>query len=482
MGPYPSGATKALVDYANQNQDCSDAALTGFMQYLPFFLLLQAVAIILMEKMLTKLPRVAGKIERFYGTIVEESLFGKDPDVAEDVCDNKANFEAISRKRQRNEVCMALKRSSVIHTMYIVKNILQIILLLIFIPVNITFGLLAEVNLEPSSCILDLVTVPELGLEAGQVFLQCEGKKVVLFLRLLYVQVVLMLLVAACSAGSLLWCLCLRSVSRLLIKIEDDHPDWDFGGLEPGKGKDFLFLFDLLSHNSGIESTLRVLTHADDTFRRICIPKVCFIVMLSKYIDSQISNECVRVEEDKLKIEWKPAGLELWLQSNKHKGIAIDSYDVTIFPAETVNNSKSLRPLEIDPRTGNYTAWFYDLQGGKTEYVITIACVIGKSRMKGERIVTTLLPYGPGKPRAGILKAANTDEVEISWEPPKGGFTKYMLWVDPNINTTLSPKHSNYSYDRGMFNPRWCRFFIHLNLCQAGRLLWVEGGSGEAQH
>ncbi len=31
-------------------------------------------------------------------------------------------------------------------------------------------------------------------------------------------------------------------------------------------GKDFLFLFDLLAHTCGLESTLRVLTHSDDTF------------------------------------------------------------------------------------------------------------------------------------------------------------------------------------------------------------------------
>ena len=47
--------------------------------------------------------------------------------------------------------------------------------------------------------------------------------------------------------------------------------------------------------------------------------------------------------------------------------------------------------------------------------------------MPGERIVTTLLPYGPEKPRAGIVKTVLTDAVEISWEPPKGGFTKYVL-------------------------------------------------------
>ena len=48
---------------------------------------------------------------------------------------------------------------------------------------------------------------------------------------------------------------------------------WD-SELDTGQGKDFLFLFDLLSHTSGIEATLRVLTHADETFRRICVPQV----------------------------------------------------------------------------------------------------------------------------------------------------------------------------------------------------------------
>ena len=273
LGPYPSGSTNTLVNYANHNQACSDAALTPFMQYLPFVLLLQAVAIILVEKMLSKFPRVSGKIERFYKAIVEESLFGKDPDVAEDVCDDKANSEAVSRRRQRNEICNGMKRSSIIHTMYIFKNILEICLLLHFIPINIIYGIEAEKNLKSSLCVIDMWEVPEMSLEAGKLFFQCEGKKVIFFLRLLYIQVATMVLVMVCSAGSLFWCLSLRSVSRLLAKIEKDHPNWDIE-LEPTQGRDFLFLFDLLSHTSGIESTLRVLTHADDTFRRICLPKV----------------------------------------------------------------------------------------------------------------------------------------------------------------------------------------------------------------
>ena len=77
-----------------------------------------------------------------------------------------------------------------------------------------------------------------------------------------------------------------------------------------------------------------------------------------------------------------------------------------------------------------YNTWFYDLNGGKTEYVITISVVIGKSRMKGEKVVTPLLPYGAEKPRSGMVKAAEPEAVEIFWDPPKGDFTKYVLSVD----------------------------------------------------
>ena len=47
-------------------------------------------------------------------------------------------------------------------------------------------------------------------------------------------------------------------------------------GIESGEhcGKDFLFLFDLLAHTSGLESTLRLLTYADADFQNMCQPRL----------------------------------------------------------------------------------------------------------------------------------------------------------------------------------------------------------------
>lgn len=62
------------------------------------------------------------------------------------------------------------------------------------------------------------------------------------------------------------------SISNLIRKIkESGYVDLDY---DEHSGKDFLYLFDLLAHTSGIESTLRVLTYADTEFYHMCSPKI----------------------------------------------------------------------------------------------------------------------------------------------------------------------------------------------------------------
>ena len=358
----------SMVNYANYNQSCADASLTWFMQHLGFFLLVEALIIILIEKMLIKLPRISGKIERFYKTIVEDALFGKDTDAIEDVTDWKANSEAISRKRRKNEICVGLKRSRIISKTYIYKNFVEICLLSAFIAFNIFYGLDSQKNLEAGICVLKVAEIPNIGLEEdGFIHLLCEGKRVNFFLKLLYLQTAALVLILLCCFGSLVWCAFFRNVSQLLNKMEKSKIDCDVE-LETHEGQDFLFLFDLLAHTSGIEATLRVLSHADETFRKLCLPKLT------------VADQ-VKVEEEKLKVYWKPASIETWLEEHDHKGLQVECYDVTIFPRESINTSVTKIKEDRD-RDGNYSAWFYDLQGGKTEYVVTIACVLGRSRMK----------------------------------------------------------------------------------------------------
>ena len=69
------------------------------------------------------------------------------------------------------------------------------------------------------------------------------------------------------------------------------------------------------------------------------------------------------------------------------------------------------------------------MNGGRVEYVISVACIVGKSRMKGYTIPTYLVPYGPEMPKSGMVKEVTENEAEILWYPPNGDFKKYLLCI-----------------------------------------------------
>jgi len=160
-----------MVNFAQNNQKCIETVLNMFMVYLPFILLLQVFTLILTEKFTLRIPRISQSIERFYHSIVEGSLMGKDPDVAEDMADPKSSAEAISRKRQRKEICASLKRSSTILNTYFVKKIIQIFLTFLFIMLDIGYTVISS-EVERVRCRIKIPPFPGLLEHSGRIFFQ----------------------------------------------------------------------------------------------------------------------------------------------------------------------------------------------------------------------------------------------------------------------------------------------------------------------
>ena len=124
---FPEESHSMMVNYASLDQTCTNSAITRPMQYLAFILFIQTVIIIIIEKMLTKVPRVDRMIEIFYRTIVEKSFLGNDPNELEDVIEDKI----------RTGACENLKRSSIIWKMYILKKSIGVFLTVLFIAFNV---------------------------------------------------------------------------------------------------------------------------------------------------------------------------------------------------------------------------------------------------------------------------------------------------------------------------------------------------------
>ena len=340
LGPYPPGGTIGMLNYAQTNKSCVRAVFTALGEYLPYWMLLQTLLLIVVEKFTFKIPKIGQKIERFYANIVKESLFGKDPDAAEDMTDPKTSTDVISRRRQRNEICVSLKQSSFIHRVYLLKNYFEIILIIsVYLPTNIWFALNHEFN-KSAQCNISIAELKGVVDVVGVSHFQCHGKKEEFFKLALYLHIILITMYGMCSLGSIIWCSYFRSFTKILRcferKAKNDKAQEDIfkEGNGTSKGKDFLFLFDLLAHSCGIEMTLRVLTHSDDQFYEIFKPK----------LDKAIH---VKLEEDKVKIEWLPSHAEKWLYQDgsprfRRRILDIDSYEATIFPVEKIENTKRL--------------------------------------------------------------------------------------------------------------------------------------------
>ena len=371
LGPYPRGGSTAMVNYAQTHPNCIRAVFTSFGEYLPYIMLLETLVLIVVEKFGLKMPRIAQRMERFYTNIVQEPLFGKDPDAIEDMINPNTSIEATSRERQRNEICVSLKRTNTIYNWYLARNIVEIFLIVVlYTPINMVFLMSNEEKNHPS-CNFSIIEVPSIINFPGTAYFQCHAKKANFFQLALGIQIALLFVHGGCSVGAIVWCQYYRHITGLLkhiksvyqnekikedryatidksensqiwIKTNDKETEDIFEENDPSmNGKDFLFLFDMLAHTCGIELTLRVLTHSDDQFFKIFKPKL--VLNRTKSTEPE-----AHVEEDKLKVEWKPSFAELWLHPDnapsarcyQNRLIDIDAYEATIFPAEKIKNTR----------------------------------------------------------------------------------------------------------------------------------------------
>ena len=83
----------------------------------------------------------------FYLLKCQEALLGKDPDFAEDFNNGQFSTDKILRERQRQEICGALNGSSTYFYLFMLKNILEIFLGILFIIANVLIALNSEVDL-----------------------------------------------------------------------------------------------------------------------------------------------------------------------------------------------------------------------------------------------------------------------------------------------------------------------------------------------
>ena len=401
-------------DIENDHHEPSPLQHPGYILYVPIIMMLQALCLIGLEKVWMIFPKLSQKLERFYKSVVEEALLGKDPDVAEDFKGGKIDWEKVVRERQREEICGALRSSSLFYRMYVMKNTFEIILAIIFMAFNCWFCLSSD-N-EIGFCNI------KMGINAGYAQMQCQQKRYDFFIAVLYGYIFLQGMHLLISTLSLIWSIKFFKLRRITSII--DYLKGDGTGLltqsksltqakrrhmseglalVDSKGADFLFLFDLIAHSSGLPATLRVLSYTAPTFAEVCQPK----------------NFQLNMTETSISLVWNPCPLQM-VKTNKM--MEVQKYVVTIFPY----SRDHIKTVWAEP----FEAEFQDLVGGKREYVVTISAIIGDAKLKGVSRTTCLPPFPPQNlSYVPVEDSSAGTAIKIRWSRPKGEFDKYILKV-----------------------------------------------------
>ena len=242
MGHLAGPAHASLAAYASQDPACHDRIfntgsmyVTGFMKYGPVFLILQAITLIAIEKINFVYPRLNQRLERFYKSVVEEALLGKDPDVADDFSAGQFSTDKILRERQRQEICGSLRGSNLYYRMYVLKNVLEIIMAVVFITINTLIGI--DSQDETGKCEIGFLDKPSV-----KIIMQCRQKRydVFIYLHCIFTStLILHVLVNICSAVWTFPFIGLRYVSALVEDLgkEMSSTEQNPGNIDPEHGE-----------------------------------------------------------------------------------------------------------------------------------------------------------------------------------------------------------------------------------------------------
>ena len=116
------------------------------------------------------------------------------------------------------------------------------------------------------------------------------------------------------------------------------------------------------------------------------------------------------------------------------------------------------------------------LKGGQTSYVITIACIIGKTRLKGTKLITKLRPRPPKKPaRGAFVNTGESGDLVLEWAPPLCKFDCYVLSVTSNIDPNTRIREDN-SVERCCIFRLEC--VCHVVIC----IVQIIGEAGLLRH
>ena len=392
-------------------------------QNLPFMMFLMTLCILAIDILSFRIRKFEQRILRFHQMIIKRGVLtsGDHHQDVDDILNPmespifKEAIKAMAKDRSRNELCNELKRSNILFFNFIIKNVMKVIIIAVYLFFE---GFIQNFQLRASPIGICNHTHSDAILENQMV--TCQEKFASMFSIFIVIYGLLLVLYGICSMGCLMFVVTSRPVTAFMSTVNKLSGSGQKSTLihrkrttvvekEEGlkddvvlsEGHDFLFLFDLLAHNYGLELALKSMTYVDKDFYNLISPKVT------------VKNMDIGCND--ITVEWTPSQMEILLEEHESKFwlcslreckrspvIKIDGYRVTVIQMDQKNQSIldiiNIRLMDVrtyDSATEKYRLKFDRLSGGENKYSITVSVVMGETMMKGRSILRYLSPHDP---------------------------------------------------------------------------------------
>jgi len=255
-----------------------NGSVEPFMLYFPYFLLLIAMALFMIERVFLKAFKAGTKLEKFYSLLVRENVLDVKAD-AEGVC--TPSHDVIDGGREAIELRQSFRGTRSYFFSYLLRTIMEVIVAAILLVYMCWRGLPVLEHANTIIC------------DVHSYYFECSGQPAQFYVYSLYITCFITIVYILCNIYNLMWLTfpCFGKLSRLMSTYKANMRERAGDSMKTDKqllgdlydiyynNRDLRLLLDLLATSSGVAPAIAIMTLFDKNFRDAMKPKIKQVVV-----------------------------------------------------------------------------------------------------------------------------------------------------------------------------------------------------------
>jgi len=279
-------------EYVNEKEDpkfnawwvkkyCTmNGSVEPFMLYFPYFLLLIAMALVMIERVFLKAFKAGSKLEKFYSLLVRENVLESKVET-EGIGIVTPAHDVVDGGREAIELRQSFRGTRSYFCSYLLRTLMELSVASILLVYMCWRGLPVLEHANTIIC------------DVHSYYFECSGQPAQFYVDSLYITCTITIIYILCNIYNLLWLTfpCFGKLSRLMSTYKANMRERAGESMKSDRqilgdlydiyynNRDLRLLLDLLATSSGVAPAIAIMTLFDKGFREAMKPKIQHVVV-----------------------------------------------------------------------------------------------------------------------------------------------------------------------------------------------------------